>query len=92
MVYHYIQDRQLKPDFVVDVTAYMDKKMEAIQAFSSQFYDANSKEPTTPISVKNFLDFVKAKMAVLGRDIGVDYAEGFTVERTIGVNDLFDIK
>lgn len=91
-VYHYIQDRSLKPDFVVDVTAFADKKMEAIQAFSSQFYDPNSKEPVTPISVKNFLEFIKGKMAVLGRDIGVDYAEGFTVERTMGVNDLFDIK
>jgi bacillithiol biosynthesis deacetylase BshB1 len=90
-VYHYIQDRQLKPDFAVDVTAFVDKKMEAIQAFKSQFYNPNSKEPESPISVKNFLDLQKAKMIVFGRDIGVDYAEGFTVERTIGVDNLFDI-
>src|ERR1017187_2089130 len=89
-VYHYIQDRQLKPDFAVDVTAFVDKKMEAIQAFKSQFYNPNSKEPESPISVKNFLDLQKAKMIVFGRDIGVDYAEGFTVERTIGVDNLFD--
>lgn len=91
-VYHYIQDRQLKPDLVVDVTTFVDKKMEAIQAFKSQFYNPKSKEPTTPISVENFFDFVKAKMTVFGRDIGVDYAEGFIVERTIGVENLFDVK
>ena len=91
-VYHYIQDRQLKPDFVVDVTEFVDKKMEAIKAFKSQFYDAKSKEPVTPISVKNFFDFVKAKMVLFGRDAGYEYAEGFTVERTAGVENLFDLK
>lgn len=91
-VYHYIQDRQLKPDFVVDVTAFVDKKMEAIQAFKSQFFDPNSKEPESPISVKNFLEVVKAKMMVFGRDAGCEFAEGYTVERSIGVNDLFDLK
>ena len=90
-VYHYIQDRQLKPDFVVDVTAFVDKKMEAIQAFKSQFYDPDSKEPQSPISVKNFLDVVKGKMAVFGRDAGFDYAEGFTAERTPGLTDLFKL-
>ena len=91
-VYHYIQDRQLKPDFAVDVTDFVEKKMEAIQAFKSQFYDPNSTEPISPIAVKNFLEVIKSKMAVFGRDLGVDYAEGFTVERTIGVDNLFDIK
>jgi len=91
-VYHYIQDRQLKPDFVVDITAFIDKKMEAIQAFKSQFYNPDSREPESPISVKNFLDVVKGKMSLFGRDAGFSYAEGFTVERSIGVTDLFDLK
>jgi bacillithiol biosynthesis deacetylase BshB1 len=91
-VYHYIQDHQLKPDFVVDITAFMDKKMEAIKAFKSQFYDPNSKEPESPISVKNFFDVVKGKNAVFGRDAGFEFAEGFNVERTIGVTDLFQLK
>ena len=91
-IYHYIQDRQLKPDLAVDVTAFVDKKMEAIQAFKSQFYDPNSTEPVSPISGKNFLDVIKGKMAVVGRDIGVDFSEGFTVERTIGIDNLLDIK
>ncbi len=90
-VYHYIQDHQLKPDIVVDVTEFVDKKMEAIRAFKSQFYDPNSNEPESPISVKNFFDLVKGKMTVFGRDAGFDYAEGFTVERTPGVIDLFKL-
>jgi LmbE family N-acetylglucosaminyl deacetylase len=90
-VYHYIQDRQLKPDFVVDVTPFVDKKMEAIMAFSSQFYNPDSNEPESPISVKNFLDVTKAKMIVNGRDAGFDFAEGFNVSRTMGVNNLFDL-
>lgn len=91
-VYHYIQDRQLKPDFVVNITSFIDKKMEAIMAFKSQFYNPDSNEPESPISVKNFMDVVKSKMIVFGRDVGFDYAEGFTTERTIGVSNLLDLK
>ena len=87
-VYHYIQDRFLKPDFVVDVSAFVDQKMEAIMAFSSQFYNPDSDAPETPISSEKFLDFIKARMANFGRDISVDYAEGFTVERVVGIEDL----
>lgn len=87
-VYHYLQDRYIKPDFVVDVTEFVDKKMEAIMAFSSQFYNPNSTEPKTPISGEDFLDAVKSRMISLGRDAGVNYAEGFTAERVVGVNDL----
>lgn len=91
-VYHYIQDRYIKPDFVVDVTPFLEKKMEAIKAFSSQFYNPDSNEPESPISVKNFFDVVLGKMSLTGRDAGYDYAEGFVAERTIGVKDLFDLK
>lgn len=91
-VYHYIQDRYIKPDFVVDITSYMNKKMESILAFSSQFYDPNSKEPETPISSKNFMENIKSKAMVFGREINCDYAEGFTAERHIGVENLFDLR
>lgn len=90
-VYHYIQDHYLKPDFVVDITAHFETKMESIMAFSSQFFDPNSKEPETPISSKNFRDYVVAKHAIMGRSINVEYAEGFTVSRAIGVKNLFDL-
>jgi bacillithiol biosynthesis deacetylase BshB1 len=90
-VYHYIQDNYMHPDFVIDITDFMDKKMEAIMAFSSQFYDPKSKEPQTPISTKEFLEVIKAKNALWGRAIGVAYAEGFTSNKYIGVNSVFDL-
>jgi N-acetylglucosamine malate deacetylase 1 len=90
-VYHYIQDKALKPDFAVDISPFMDKKFETIMAYKSQFFDPLSNEPVTPISSKSFLDSVRGKDAVYGRYIGVEYAEGFNVNRTIGVNDIFDL-
>lgn len=91
-VYHYIQDNFIHPDFVIDITKHMDKKMEAIHAFESQFYNPNSKEPATAISSPEFMEAVKAKSSIFGRSIGVRYAEGFTVSRTIGVNSLFNLR
>jgi len=90
-VYHYIQDHYIKPDFIVDVTAYVNRKLEAIKAFKTQFYDPNSIEPVTPISGEDFFDFVKSRMIQNGRIIGVKYAEGFTSSREIGVHNLFDL-
>jgi len=94
-LYHYIQDEQLTPDFVVDITPFLNKKMELILTYRSQFFEADSKDyadqPKTPISGKDFMDFMKAKGRVFGRSIGVDYAEGFNVGRIIGVEDLFDL-
>ncbi len=91
-IYHYIQDHFIEPDFVIDITSHMDKKMESIMAFSSQFFDPNSEEPQTPISSKNFMENVKAKASLFGRAINADYAEGFTVSRYIGVENLFDLR
>ncbi len=94
-VYHYIQDRNLVPDFVVDITPYIEKKQELILAFRSQFYlpdsDEYKNELQTPISGKVFLDFLKAKAATYGRDAGFEYAEGFNVARIPGVNSFFDL-
>lgn len=91
-VYHYMQWKNLKPDLVVDITGYIDVKMEAVFAYKTQFYDKNSKEPETPITSKNFADSIKYRASDLGRLVGVEYAEGFTVERYIAVNSLFDLK
>jgi len=91
-VYHYVQDNYIQPDLVIDITKFMDKKMEAIHAFESQFFDPNSKEPITAISGPEFMEFVKAKALVFGRIIGVRYGEGFTTGRAIGVNSLFNLK
>ena len=87
-VYHYIQWKNLKPDFVVDVSGFIEKKLEAIRAYDSQFFDPNSKEPETPISSANFLESVEYRSRDLGRLAGVEYAEGFTVERTPAVSGL----
>jgi bacillithiol biosynthesis deacetylase BshB1 len=91
-VYHYIQWKNIEPDFVVDISNSIDKKMEAVLAYKTQFYNPNSDEPETLISSKNFTDSVKYRARDLGRLIGVDYAEGFTTERYLGVNSLFDLK
>ena len=91
-VYHYIQWKNFPPDFVVDVSGFIDKKMEAVQAYSSQFYDPNSKEPVSPITSKNFLDSIDFRARDLGRLIGTDHAEGFTVERFVAVDSLDMLK
>ncbi|WP_297693892.1 bacillithiol biosynthesis deacetylase BshB1 [uncultured Eudoraea sp.] len=90
-VYHYIQWKNLDPDFVVDVSGFITKKMDAISAYASQFYDPKSKEPNTPISSKNFTDSIAYRARDLGRLVGVEHAEGFNVERQIAVNNLWDI-
>ncbi len=90
-VYHFIQWKHIEPDFVVDITGFMDTKMKAVLAYKTQFYDANSKLPETPISSKNFTDSVDYRARDLGRIIGVEHAEGFTTERYVAVDSLFDI-
>lgn len=90
-VYHYIQDRWIDPDFVVDVTEEFEDKMNAVMCFKSQFYDPNSNEPNTPISSKEFLSSLESKALLCGRIIGVKYGEGFTNSRAIGVQNLLDL-
>ncbi len=91
VVYHYIQDRSLKPDFAVDISDFVDKKFELIMSYKSQFFNADSSEPMTPISSQSFLDSIRGKDAVYGRYMGVAYAEGFNVARMVGVKDLFNL-
>lgn len=92
VVYHYIQWQNIEPDFVVDISEFMNKKMESVLAYGSQFYDPKSNEPVTPIASKNFLDSINYRAQDLGRLVGVDYAEGFTTERYLAVNSLGDLK
>lgn len=87
-VYFMIQDHYAHPDFVVDISEYYEKKMEAIMAFNSQFHDPNSTEPETKISSPDFLHFLEARAREMGRIIGVKYGEGFNVARAPGVKDL----
>jgi bacillithiol biosynthesis deacetylase BshB1 len=91
-VYRYIQEQYFEPDFVVDITGFETKKLEAIKAFKSQFYDPNSTEPVTPISREDYLDFVLARIKQFGGQINTQFGEGFTKERYLGVDDLFMLK
>lgn len=91
-VYHYIQNNYIEPDFVMDITPYWQTKIDSILAFQSQFYDPSSEEPASFISDPDFLPFIEARSREFGHKILVKYGEGFTVERMIGSDNLFDLK
>jgi bacillithiol biosynthesis deacetylase BshB1 len=94
-VYHYVQDRNLKADFVVDISDFMEEKLNLVKTFTSQFYLPASleykKEMETPISGPDFLEFLTAKARSYGREAGFTFAEGFTCVRTPGIQNLFDL-
>jgi len=92
-LYHYIQDRMMKPDFVVDISEHIDKKFETILAYKSQFFiaDQEDKELSTPISGKDFQEYMRAVGRTYGRLAGMEYAEAFQVDRTLGIGNLFDL-
>jgi len=91
LLLHYIQDRWIKPDIVVDISEHMATKMKSIHAFKSQFYSSSSKEPQTYISSKAFLDGIKSRASEMGREMQFKYAEGFTANRNIGTKDIFSV-
>ena len=91
VVYHYIQDRYIIPDLIVDITDQWEKKLQTIRAFKSQFFDPENDTPNTYISNPEFLNFIEARARELGHMIGVTFGEGFTKERHIGVKNLFDL-
>ena len=91
-IYHYIQNDYIQPDFIFDISDFWDIKLASIKAFRSQFYDPANTEPQSFISDPGFLDFIEARAKEFGHRILVKYGEGFTVERMVGVKDLFDLK
>ncbi len=88
VVYHYIQDRYIQPDVVVDISDVVEEKKKAILAYATQFYNPDSKEPDTPISSPDFFEYIFAKDRIFGRQIHVTFAEGFTAERAVGTSLL----
>jgi bacillithiol biosynthesis deacetylase BshB1 len=92
VIYKYIQFYDLKPDFIVDISGFHDKKMESVLAHSSQFYNPNSTEPDTVIASKSFFESLEARSREYGRGIYVEHGEGFLVDRIIGAENLFSIK
>lgn len=91
-VFHYIQDEYIEPDFVIDITNEMEDKMKSIKAYSSQFYNPESKEPQTPISSQDFIDFLDGRARQFGRTIGVKYGEGFNSVNPVKVHSLLDLE
>ncbi|MCU0445378.1 MAG: bacillithiol biosynthesis deacetylase BshB1 [Microscillaceae bacterium] len=92
-VYHYIQDRYLEPDLIVDISPYWQIKMESVRAFKTQFFvgEATDNEPSTPISTPDFIYFLEARAREFGRMIGVEFGEGFVKATPPGVKNLFDL-
>jgi bacillithiol biosynthesis deacetylase BshB1 len=90
-VYHFIQDRSLTPDFVVDITPYWEGKIAAIKAYQSQFFNPNSTEPQSYISGEPFMKFLEARTREHGHMIGAEFGEGYTTKRMLGVTDLFSL-
>ena len=90
-IYHYIQWKNLNPDFIFDVSGFHNTKMDAVKCYSSQFYDPKSKEPETPISTKNFLNFVQSRANDFGRLIGVEHGEGFISNRKLGFSSFDEL-
>lgn len=87
-VYHYIQWRDIKPDFVVDITGFLETKMSSCLAYQTQFYNPTSEEPMTPISTKDFLESITYRAQNLGRLSGCDYAEGFNTEKIVALKNF----
>ncbi len=87
-VFHYIQWKNVTPDFVVDISDFMEKKIESCLAYKTQFYDPNSNEPMTPIATKDFLESLTYRAQDLGRLSGVDFAEGFTSEKLLAFKNF----
>ncbi len=90
-VFSYIQDHDLVPDVVVDVSEYMERKIEFVMCYGSQFFDKKMKGPQTPISSQSFLDSLTGRATAFGRRIGVKYGEGFLCEEYVGTDDLMKI-
>jgi bacillithiol biosynthesis deacetylase BshB1 len=91
-VFHFIQDNYIKPDILIDVTPYWDKKIESIKAFGSQFYNPDwTGEPQTYISSPDFIQIIESRAREFGKSIGVKYAEGFTSAKILGVENLFQL-
>lgn len=91
LLLHYIQDYYLEPDLVVDVSKFWEKKIKAVRAFKTQFFDPKSQEPQTPISTPEFMNFLEGRAQEMGRKIGVKYGEGFQMATPPKVNNLFNL-
>jgi len=91
-IYHYIQFNNLTPDLVVDISKQMKLKLNAVKAYTTQFYNPDNKESETIISKKGFLESVTYRAKDLGRQSNCEYAEGFISHQLPKIDSLIDIK
>jgi bacillithiol biosynthesis deacetylase BshB1 len=87
-VLHYIQDRYHEPDLVIDITDVFEQRMHSIKAYRTQFYVGDNNGAQTYISSPEFYESIVARARMLGKRIGVTYAEGFISEKKIGIRRL----
>jgi len=87
-VFHYIQDRYLKPDFVFDISSSFQQKMKSVLCYTTQFNTTDTSEPETYISRPDFLDVIRSRALMFGKRIGVEYAEGYITTKMVGVRSF----
>jgi bacillithiol biosynthesis deacetylase BshB1 len=89
-VLHYLQDWYHEPDVIMDISEVFEQRMQSIEVYSTQFFAnaAGDKEPVTYISSPDFRESIVARARMLGKRIGVKYAEAFTSEKNIGIRNL----
>ena len=90
-VAHNIFSRRAETSFVVDVSDFLEAKMEAIRAHSSQFYNPGSSEPETRLTSKTFLDELEARSRYFGSLIGVEAGEPYHVREVLNINDPIEL-
>ena len=73
-----------KPDFVIDISASMAKKIDSLQAYKSQFVKSDT-TVDTPL-VNGYIETVEARERLFGKEVGVAYAEGFMTKKPLLVH------
>ncbi|WP_316822836.1 bacillithiol biosynthesis deacetylase BshB1 [Pedobacter gandavensis] len=92
LILQYIQDRYIEPDIIIDITPYIQTKIDSIKAFKTQFFNPDHEEQETYISSPEFFDSVIGRAREFGKSIGATYGEGFTCRKLLGVDNLFDLR
>jgi bacillithiol biosynthesis deacetylase BshB1 len=86
-VLYYMCRRRFQPSFIVDITGQHERKLEAIRAYRSQFYDPDSTEPATPLSHPKFLSAIETRSRFYGGLIGRGHGEPFLIPDPLEITD-----
>lgn len=74
-LYFYMINGFHRPDFTIDISPFMDKKLTALRAYKSQF-EQTEDTVETPL-VNGYIETVEAREKMFGKQVGVAFAEGF---------------